>query len=289
MASGRDTRMTQVSKGVWKLSRPKTPTVLEESQASGERHALDALASRRLAKQASAVIASIQDGLLLLDEKGVITDANARISSMTGFARRELIGCRAPYPFWSTEHRDENTRIVSSFFKDLLVSGETSGEMELTYRRKNGSDFPVIVAIARLQGAERDVAGYVGTVKDISRRRRAEDDLKRSLEQANALAAEQQALRRVATAIASGGDSRSVIGTVGEEIALLLGVEAALIYRFEEGRATVVGAHGSHALGVEGNFSLRGEGAVSRVARTGRTVRIDDYSAIRALDPKCPR
>ena len=289
MASGRDTRMIQISKGVWKLQRPKTPTMLEESQASGERGALEALGSRRLAKHASAVIASIQDGLMLLDEKGVVTDANARICSMTGLTRRELIGSRPPYPFWSVAHRDENKKIVASFLKDLLASGEASGEMELTYRRKNGTEFPVIVSVARLQGVEHDLAGYVGTVKDVSRRRRAEDEIKRSLATANALAAEQGAFRRVATAIASGGDSQSTIGAVAEEMARLLDVEAALVYRFDGGRATVVGAYGSPALGVGAGFALRGEGAVPRVARTGQPVRIDDHSAGPETDSETAR
>jgi diguanylate cyclase (GGDEF)-like protein len=104
------------------------------------------------------------------------------------------------------------------------------------------------------------------------------------LEEHRRLAAEQAALRRVATDVAADAPPERVFGRVAEEAAALLGVEAAVVTRFGEDGAAVVGTHGGHSeLGEL--LPLTGSGALATVARTGRAHEIRDYSA---LEPGSP-
>jgi diguanylate cyclase (GGDEF)-like protein len=104
------------------------------------------------------------------------------------------------------------------------------------------------------------------------------------LEEHRRLAAEQAALRRVATDVAADAAPERVFGRVAEEAAALLDVEAAVVTRFGEDGATVVGTHGGHSeLGEV--LPLTGNGALANVARTGRAHEVRDYAA---LEPDSP-
>jgi signal transduction histidine kinase len=103
------------------------------------------------------------------------------------------------------------------------------------------------------------------------------------------LADEQAALRRVATLIARQAPAHEVFANVTDEVRRLLGVDVATMIRFEgDGTATVVGASSRSArsapeasdpaLTVGGRLTMEGENIPSLVQRTGRPVRIDDYT-----------
>ncbi len=94
------------------------------------------------------------------------------------------------------------------------------------------------------------------------------------------LADEQAALRRVATLVARGVPPSDVFAAVAREVALLLGVEAAHMGRFEpDGTATVVGAGGPAGwqLPVGTRVGLEGDSVAGLVARTGRSAWMHDY------------
>ena len=94
------------------------------------------------------------------------------------------------------------------------------------------------------------------------------------------LAAEQAALRRVATMVARGRAAEEVFAKVAEEVALLLGLEVAAVRRFEpDGWGTIVGSWGDagDAYRVGARLKQEGESVTTVVLRTGRPARFDDY------------
>lgn len=104
----------------------------------------------------------------------------------------------------------------------------------------------------------------------------------RTLQRVRALEAEQAALRRVATQVAEmAGGAGDIYSLVARETAALLGVDGALVARFDGDRAIVEGAS-SPTASAEGVLPLEGPGALSTVARTGAAAVIDDYEV---LDP----
>jgi len=98
--------------------------------------------------------------------------------------------------------------------------------------------------------------------------------------------AEQEALRRLATAVAGQRDPEGVAAQAARLAAGLMDAHLALVARFDDGVAHSVGAWQADP---EAPFipsrPLQGGGALARIAATGRPVRVPDYGALPPADP----
>ncbi|MBB4013328.1 bifunctional diguanylate cyclase/phosphodiesterase [Niveibacterium umoris] len=119
------------------------------------------------------LIASMQDGFSVLDIHGVSRDANPALCAMTGFSRDELVGRSAPFPYWPPEAHGE---IQRAFVQTLR--GEP-GSFELTFMKKTGERFPVIVSASSLRDDSGRQVGFIATVKDITDRKAMEEQIRR--------------------------------------------------------------------------------------------------------------
>jgi signal transduction histidine kinase/PAS domain-containing protein len=121
--------------------------------------------------------------------------------------------------------------------------------------------------------ASGEVAEVVGTIVDVTDRRRAETELAR-------LAGEQAALRRVATLVAREASQAEIFAAIADGIGQLFGAEDVGMLRYEGDRSQVVLASSGRFQDIFPTGSrqpLGGEDAASRVFGTGRPARIDDY------------
>jgi signal transduction histidine kinase len=123
-------------------------------------------------------------------------------------------------------------------------------------------------------GAEERVAKFAELVSmaisNIESRRKVEQ-----------LAAEQSALRRVATLVAREHSPNDLFATLAQEVGVLLGVEASEILRYEvDATATMVAAWSDFAitLPVGHRLPLEGENLASEVRDSGRPGRKENYS-----------
>ena len=94
--------------------------------------------ARRAGHDPEALLAAIeratQAGLAAVDADGVQTYANPAFCRMLGFAPEELIGQRAPFPYWPVEER---ARIEEAFAATVAgwverfpeAAGYTPGEI----------------------------------------------------------------------------------------------------------------------------------------------------------------
>jgi signal transduction histidine kinase len=99
-------------------------------------------------------------------------------------------------------------------------------------------------------------------------------------EELELLAAEQAALRRVATLVAEAAPPGDVFTAVTAEVAALFDVPLVGLNRYETDRATMVvaGANkGSSYLGRRWSFAADDQSIMASLLRTGRPFRIDDY------------
>src|SRR5206468_2388014 len=105
-----------------------------------------------------------------------------------------------------------------------------------------------------------------GVGRDVTERRRSDS--------------EQTALRRLATLVAQEVPQLVVFSAIADEIGRLLGTEEIRMLRFDGDRsAVVVGSTGRpDALPLGSRQQLEGDTVASRVLRTGRTARIDNYT-----------
>ena len=231
-----------------------------------------------------ALVASMQDGLTVLSPEGIVTEVSPSFCQLTGFTRSELIGQGCPYPYWP----DAEPERLERAFSRIRETG--AGEWDLVFRHKNGERFPVILSASLLRGQGDEVLGYLSTIKDNTERKRVEQELRRSAAENQALAAEQAALRRVATHVAAEAAPEAVFAQAAEEVAGLLGVECGVVIRFADSTHGAVvgvwGAEGSPNLGIGTRVPLGGESATARVFKSGQPARMRDYAELDAETSK---
>jgi len=130
------------------------------------------------AARLAAIVDTVFDGIVVIDERGIIRDANPATAKIFGFAVAEMIGQKVnllmPEPY-----RSQHDRYLANY----LRTGETKiigiGR-ELIGQRKNGEIFPIELAVTEmyLHGERK----FVGTILDISKRKEAEELLRRTNE-----------------------------------------------------------------------------------------------------------
>ena len=110
------------------------------------------------------------DAFFLLDDFSTVLDVNRQACDSLGYSREELIG----------KHRSDfdaglNDTSIQRL-KQRIVAGEAI-TFETRHRRKDGTSFPVEVRVGQFdQGGRR----FLCLVRDISERKRAEDELRES-------------------------------------------------------------------------------------------------------------
>ncbi len=131
---------------------------------------------RRADRRLSHVIETAPNGMIMVGHDGLITMANAQTEKLFGYHREELVGqpveMLVPERF-RTEHSAHRARFAASPELRLMGAGR-----ELFGRRKDGSEFPVEIALSPAQPSTRPLV--LATIADISMRKQAEDALRLS-------------------------------------------------------------------------------------------------------------
>ena len=127
------------------------------------------------------------------------------------------------------------------------------------------------------------------TLRDVTGERHDHDRLREAAAVSAALAAEQAGLRRAAEAVAHAAPPESVIALVAEEAVRRMGADEAHVVRFDADAIVTVGSFGSPGPTRGARFPKEGHRSIAQVARTGRTTRVDDYAALRRVDPVSAR
>ena len=129
---------------------------------------------------------SLLTGLRARDMAGRITYVNPAFCRMVGYEASELLGQRAPPPYWPPEFAQayaERQRTRMTTGAPALPQG-----YEVTYARKDGTRFPVAVYEAPLVNAHGVQTGWMGSFLDVSEQRRAEEVSRASQERLQASA-----------------------------------------------------------------------------------------------------
>ena len=129
-----------------------------------------------------SVVECLDEGVMITDLKGVATYANDRMRNIAGYDPSEIVGRRPSQLFLRPELRDTAD--------DHLVERKMGigGRYEVEYIRKDGSSVWVEIAGVPFRDGTGTIVGTVGSVNDISERRRWEAALleaKNEAERAN--------------------------------------------------------------------------------------------------------
>lgn len=116
-----------------------------------------------------AVFEAAPDGIVIVDEEGLIRDLNPRLLTMFGYSREELMG--RPVEVLVPETVRDAHVVHRTRYMEAPRSRPMGIGMELAGRRKDGSELPVEISLSPLPG-DGDHLSVVAVVRDVSLRKR---------------------------------------------------------------------------------------------------------------------
>ncbi|HEX7624770.1 MAG TPA: PAS domain S-box protein [Anaeromyxobacteraceae bacterium] len=114
---------------------------------------------------------SLETGMRAVDLEGRIVYVNPAFCRMVGYPASELIGQGTPPQYWPPEEREHNERVVAAA---RAAEGPRTG-IELECVRRDGQHFDALLYEAPLVDAQGRQTGWMGSVLDITERKRARE------------------------------------------------------------------------------------------------------------------
>ena len=141
---------------------------LEEARRAGDELALSEAKMR-------AVLDGAVDGIITIDDNGIIESFNPAAEKIFGYSSQEVIGKNVnlivPEP-----HKKRHNQYIRRYLKSGIagvigIGRETEGE------RKNGEKFPIELGISEIKINQKQL--FTGIVRDIRKRKETEEELRR--------------------------------------------------------------------------------------------------------------
>ncbi len=126
-----------------------------------------------------AITNSVRDAIILVDENAVVSYWNPAAEKTFGYTSKEAIGKvihELVVPESMCQEGKARIDLSVKTFEETGVGYFTVGNVELVGRRKNGTEFPVELSISPIKLSGKWNA--VGVVKDISERKKEEQEMK---------------------------------------------------------------------------------------------------------------
>jgi PAS domain S-box-containing protein len=254
----------------------------DREQGSSEDHVADGreVALAETEGQMRAILDAALDCVISIDHRGLITYFNPAAEETFGYRSAEVIGRALAEVIVPPSLRDAHR----AGFVRQLETGEPrilGRRIELTGMRSDGSEFPVELTVTRIdaQGAP----SFTAYLRDITDRLTAEQELRAAHSRLEAIAAEQAALRHVATLVAQGAKPSDLFDAVCEQTGSLFGATRVNLAHFTpDGNDLTMAGWSSHQTHVPAGtrLPLDGETVNRIVQRTGRPARVDTYEGV---------
>jgi diguanylate cyclase (GGDEF)-like protein/PAS domain S-box-containing protein len=134
----------------------------------------EALAQRE--ERLNGIMNTVPDGIITIDQNGIIETANPAIERIFGWSLKELAGQNItmlmPDSYRARHSQSMEKHAISGERSERIISIEVEG------LRKNGTVFPVEISVSPLWLPEQVL--YTGLVRDISQRKESEEALRKS-------------------------------------------------------------------------------------------------------------
>jgi len=121
---------------------------------------------------------SLTVGLRARDLEGRIVHVNRAFCDLVGFGPEELLGRLPPMPYWQPDEVDES---MARHLRNMSGGAPREG-YEARWRHKDGRAIDVMIIDTPLIDAAGRQTGWMGSIIDVTARRRAEERERRQLE-----------------------------------------------------------------------------------------------------------
>jgi PAS domain S-box-containing protein len=178
----------------------------------------------------SAILRSAFDAIVSMDHKGLIVEFNPAAEIMFGRTRAEVVGEPMAETIIPPSLRERHIQSLARYLE--TGSGSVIGKwIQITGMRADGSEFPVELAITRVELPGAPL--FTGYLRDVTERERADEELKLSFETlqrsdekrrtllAHLLKAQEEERKRIASDVHD--DSIQVMAAVGVRLGMLRG------------------------------------------------------------------
>lgn len=140
----------------------------------------DATTRRAADEQFRNLLETAPDAMIIINREGNIVLVNAQAERMFGYKREALIG--KPVEALVPERlRDQHLGHRTGYFTDPKVR-EMGAGLELSGRRKDGSEFPIEISLSPLETEDGSLA--TAAVRDITDRKKVQEQMRNLLETA---------------------------------------------------------------------------------------------------------
>jgi len=144
----------------------------------------------------AAVLDNVFDGILTIDEKGIIVSFNRSACQLLGYSAEEVIGKNVsmfmPEPY-ASEHNGHLETYLETGKKNVIGRGR-----EIVGKRADGTVFPISLAVSEVLIGQQRM--FTGVVRDISERRKSEEALQRVEDRNRTMQLKHTELERVSVA-----------------------------------------------------------------------------------------
>jgi PAS domain S-box-containing protein len=124
----------------------------------------------------SSILEAIPDAVAAVNQQGVIIQVNSQTETLFGYTREELIGQKIEM-LVPERQRPQHHLHREQFHRQPKIRRMGSG-LDLSGRRRDGSEFPVEISLSPV--ATGDGTIVLSVIRDISDRKRIEDELRRA-------------------------------------------------------------------------------------------------------------
>ncbi len=130
-------------------------------------------ALRDAAERLRAILATAVEGIITIDERGLIESFNPAAEKIFGYASAEVVGKNVNV-LMPSPYREEHNGYLANYRRSGHARIIGIGR-EVVGRRKDGSEFPLDLSVSEVRLASRRI--FAGFVRDIGERKRLEKEI----------------------------------------------------------------------------------------------------------------
>jgi len=212
------------------------------------------------------ILENIEDGYFEVDIAGNFTFFNDSLCKLLGYPKDELMGMNN-----RGYMDDEDARKVYQTFDTIYRTGKPAEVFDWEVIRKDGTKRFVEASVSLIRGPTGEPVGFRGVVRDITERKRTEEEIRQRT-------AQLEALQEMGLELAAQLDLDALLRSIVSRAVELLGDISGGLYLYQPEQEVLewVVAIGSNVAPV-GHTLHRGEGLSGKVWETSEPLIVDDY------------
>jgi PAS domain S-box-containing protein len=184
----------------------------------------------------AAIVRSSLDAIMSTTLEGTITSWNPSAEALFGYSLEEILGTHV-----ATLIPPESSGVFEELLA-LATEGSSRGARDTRWRHRDGDDVNVAVSVSPLRDEGGSLLGFSFMARDISERKRAEEELRRLFAEEERLERQHAATAEIRLALLSDVSLNESLGLICQHAGELLGAPVAVISLRDAGQLRVMAA-----------------------------------------------